>query len=92
MRRSHAEEQVHGGGEGQCSEGGGGGRECARPLPAPRDQPGALYTWKRKYAGIGACDAKRLKQLEGENWQLKRVVADQALNIQVLNDVLGNKY
>jgi putative transposase len=35
-------------------------------------------------------DARRLKQLEDENRQLKRIVADQALNIQVLKDVLGN--
>jgi putative transposase len=36
-------------------------------------------------------DARRLKQLEDENRRLKRLVADQALNLQVLKDLLGNK-
>ena len=34
-------------------------------------------------------EAKRLRALEDENRRLKRVVADQALNIQVLKDLLG---
>lgn len=37
-------------------------------------------------------DAKRLKALEEENRRLKRVVADQALNLQVLKDVLGKEW
>ena len=48
--------------------------------------------WKRIYGGMEVADAKRLKALEEENRQLKRVVADQALNIQVLKDVLGKKW
>lgn len=36
-------------------------------------------------------DARRLKQLEDENPQLKRIVADQALNLHVVKDLLGNK-
>ena len=36
-------------------------------------------------------DAKRLKQIEDENRRLKRIVADQALNVQVLKDLLGNR-
>ena len=39
-----------------------------------------------------ASDAKRLRALEEENRRLKRVVADQALNIQVLKDVLGKEW
>ena len=50
-----------------------------------------FYRWKRKYGGMEVSDAKRLKQLEDENRQLKRIVADQALNLQALKDVLGNK-
>jgi len=37
-------------------------------------------------------EAKRLRHLEDENRQLKRVVADQVLNIQVLKDVLGKQW
>ena len=36
-------------------------------------------------------DVRRLKQLEDENRRLKRIVADQALNVQTLKDLLGNK-
>jgi putative transposase len=36
-------------------------------------------------------DAKRLSALEQENARLKRLVADQALNLQILKDVLGKK-
>jgi putative transposase len=51
-----------------------------------------LYNWRKKYGGLGLPDAKRLKQLEEENRRLKRVVADQALNLQVLKDLLGNRW
>ena len=48
-----------------------------------------LYRRKAKYGGMQVSDARRLKQLEEENRRLKRAVADQALNIQVLQDLLG---
>jgi putative transposase len=51
-----------------------------------------FYRWRKKYGGMDVPDAKRLRQLEDENRQLKRVVADQALNIQVLKDVLGKTW
>ena len=48
-----------------------------------------FYKWRRKYGGLKIDEAKRLRALEDENRRLKRVVADQALNIQVLKDLLG---
>lgn len=51
-----------------------------------------LYRWKRKYGGLQVNEAKRLKALEDENRQLKRLVADQALNLQVVKDLLGKKW
>lgn len=48
-----------------------------------------FYRWRKKYSGLQVSDAKRLRALEDENRRLKRVVADQALNLQVLKDVLG---
>ena len=48
------------------------------------------YRWK-KFGGMGLPKARRLKQLEAENARLQRIVADQALNLQVLNDLLGNE-
>ena len=46
-----------------------------------------LYRWKSKYGGMEPSDAKRLKSLEDENRRLKRLVAEQALDIQILKDV-----
>lgn len=51
-----------------------------------------LYRWKRKYGGLQVNEAKRLKALEEEIRQLKRLVADQALNLQVVKDLLGKKW
>jgi putative transposase len=51
-----------------------------------------FYRWRRKYGGMQVSDTKRLRALEEENRQLKRVVADQALNIQVLKDVVGKEW
>ncbi len=48
-----------------------------------------FYRWRKKYGGLQVSETKRLRALEEENRQLKRVVADQALNLQVLKDVLG---
>lgn len=50
------------------------------------------YRWKSKYGGMELSDAKRLKALEDENRRLKRIVADQTLNIQVLKDLLGKDF
>jgi putative transposase len=51
-----------------------------------------LYRWKKKYGGMQVNDARRLKGLEDENRQLMRIVADQALNLQVVKDLLGKKW
>ena len=51
-----------------------------------------LYRWKRKYRGVDRVELQRLKALEDENRRLKRMVADQALNIQVLKDALGKDW
>ena len=51
-----------------------------------------FHRWKRKYGGMEILDARRLKQLEEENRQLKRIVADQALNLVVVKDLLGKKW
>jgi len=48
---------------------------------------GTFYRWKSKFGGMDVSEAKRLKGLEEENRRLKRIVADQALDIQMLKDV-----
>jgi len=48
------------------------------------------YNWRSKYSGMQVSDVKRLKELESENQKLKRLVADQALDILALNDLVKN--
>lgn len=43
-----------------------------------------LYNWKRKYAGMGVGELRRLKQLEEENKKLKQLVADLSLDKHIL--------
>jgi putative transposase len=45
------------------------------------------HRWRNQYGGMKADDVKRLKELEAENATLKRIVADQVLNIAALNEV-----
>ena len=51
-----------------------------------------LYRWKQQYGGMQLDELKELKALREENARLKRVVADQALNIQVLKEVNAKKW
>jgi len=51
-----------------------------------------FYNWKKKYDGLSAEELRRLKELEQENGRLKRIVADQALDIQILKDVNSKKW
>ena len=47
--------------------------------------------WKKKFAGMGVAEVRRLKQLEEENRKLKQLVADLALDKQMLQDALRGK-
>ena len=51
-----------------------------------------FYRWKKKYAGMLPSDLRKLKQLEEENRQLKKLVADLSLDKQMLRDVLSKKF
>jgi transposase-like protein len=46
-----------------------------------------LSRWRSQYGGMKSEEARRLKQLEDENGRLKKLVADQALDIQMLKEV-----
>jgi putative transposase len=51
-----------------------------------------FYKWRQKYGGMEISEARRLKGLEEENVRLKRVVADQAVKIQILEEVSSKKW
>ena len=48
----------------------------------------AFYTWRKKYGGMDASEAKRLRALEVENAKLKRIVADQMLDMTAMKELL----
>jgi putative transposase len=50
------------------------------------------YLWKNKYSNMTVSEAKRLRALEAENAKLKRLVADQQLDILVLKDIVSKKW
>lgn len=49
------------------------------------------YNWKSKYGGMSTSDLKRLKEMEGELSQLKRMYADMALENRALKDLIEKK-
>ena len=51
-----------------------------------------FYRWKKKFAGMGVAELRRLRQLEEENRKLKQLVADLSLDKHILQDVLSKKF
>jgi putative transposase len=50
------------------------------------------YKWKRKYGGLEVSDAKRLKEVTEENRKLKKLVAEQAVDLMVIKELLTKKF
>jgi putative transposase len=50
------------------------------------------YNWKAKFGGMTVSEAKRLRALETENSKLKKLVAEQALDIIALKDAVSRKW
>ena len=51
-----------------------------------------IYAWKKRYSGMELNEMKELKRLQDENAKLKRLVADQALDIVMLKDINSRKF
>jgi putative transposase len=51
-----------------------------------------LHRWRQRYGGMDRDDARRLKDLEAENARLKRLVAELALDKQLLQEVVQKKF
>ena len=49
------------------------------------------YRWRREYGGMDVTQARKLKEMEKENTQLKKLVADLSLDNAILKEVLGKK-
>lgn len=70
-------------------ENGTSAKDLSRELGVSQQ---TLYHWKKRFSGMDVADARRLKELEAENARLKRLVADQALDIVMLKDVNSKKW
>lgn len=53
---------------------------------------GTFYQWRKKYSGMEVSHLKRLKELESENAKLKRMFADQALQLEMAKEVISKKW
>jgi putative transposase len=51
-----------------------------------------VYRWRNKYGGLDTSELQRLRELEAENSRLKRIVAQQALDIDVLKEAVSKKW
>ncbi len=51
-----------------------------------------FFNWEKKYGSMGVSELRKLRQLEEENQQLKKLVADLSLDKQMLQDVIKKSY
>lgn len=63
-------------------------RELCRKLGVSE---ATYYAWKRKFAGMGVSELRKVRQLEDENRRLKQLVADLTLDKHMLQEVLAKK-
>lgn len=87
MRKRYSEEQIIK--AVRRMEEGLSAKDLSRELGVSQQ---TLYHWKKKFGGMDVDEARRLKALEQENARLKRLVAEQALDIVMLKDVNSKKW
>jgi len=51
-----------------------------------------IYTWRKRFGSLEVADIKRLRELERENARLKKLVAERALEIDILKEIQGKKW
>lgn len=59
---------------------------------ACRAMDATFYKWRSKYSGMEVSEAKRLKALEEENRKLKKLLAEQMLDVATLKEMLGKNF
>ncbi len=70
----------------------GQGRTIAEAVRQEDITEQTYYRWRKQYGAMSSDDAKKLKMLEKENARLKRIIANQALDIEVLKDVTSKNF
>ena len=74
--------------EGQLA-GGAAVADVAKKLGISEN---TFHRWRAQYGGVRTADAKRLRQLEKENARLKKIVADQAVDLSILREVAQGNF
>ncbi|SHJ11449.1 putative transposase [Rubritalea squalenifaciens DSM 18772] len=87
QKQTHSEEQIIG-----ILREADGGKTVRQVCKDHNISDKTYYRWKRKYGRMEVADAKRLRELEKENTELKKIVAEQLLNIKVLEHVNAKKW
>ena len=88
MKRSRfTEQQIHD--ILKESEAGANSLELCRKYGISKN---TFYNWRAKYGGLEVSDIQKMKELEQENAQLKKLVAEHALDMQALKAMLAKKY
>lgn len=70
----------------------GQGKSIAEAVKAISVSEQTYYRWKAKYGQMGKQDVRRLKELERENAQLKKLLAERVLDNEILKEALEGKY
>ena len=68
------------------------GKDIAAVCQALEVSEATFHRWRNQYGGMKANEAKRLKELQIENGRLKKLVADQALDNQILKAVVAGNF
>ena len=90
-RRRHTPEQIIRKlqvAEGELAAGRSVGQICQKLEISEQ----TFHRWRNQYGGMKANEMKRLKELELENTRLKKLVAEQALDIEILKEVSKGKF
>jgi len=69
-----------------------GGRSIAETSRQYGVSEGTIHRWRKRFGGMELSEVKRLRELEAENARLKRIVADQVLDIAALKELLRGKW
>ena len=70
----------------------GQGKTVAEAVRQEEITEQTYYRWRKQYGGMSSDDAKKLKLLEKENIRLKHIIANQALDIEILKDVNSKNF
>ena len=68
------------------------GKDLAEVLRALEISEATWNRWRARYGGMSASEAKRLRELEAENTRLKKLVANQALDIDMLKELAEGNF